>query len=522
MTTSSKQQKLFKALVLLNGALNQKAHAGALTPNQKKELVALVSLIHAHYSGDTHHQIKTIKKSIVTQTQEGDARWKDTTAQIIDLTKRLQKQDKALERKEEKIDRLHQNIRDLNQKQKDDLSAVKKAMRKDMEAYYRSLRDDYRKKHKKLVQAQRKSLLKSNRAIALTQHIKDDVSFISPDAVANEGFMGGLTHNKAAGGALYGAVMALCLSIWMAAQNPSDMVNELAPENVKIASLLQTENTAVASLVQDDIRLAQSDPVFDERTSRLLIGEKWARAIDFQHVKTADVNDVASRLEPQRKDFARLLQDAEGMDVGMPISHLLETPIKDIVIDAEKGDKTAQHDLAMALITGKDGIEKDPEGALFWFEKAAKQNVANAQYNVAVMYQQGIATDKDIDKALFWYQQASAQNHPQAQYNLALAYADGLGMELNHKKAFAYLQKAYDGGVDRAAFFIASLYEAGVLSDGQANYEMAHLWYDRAAHAGVDGAQIALGRLEKDNKIMPSISGDSAHALTQIETAAGE
>ena len=50
--------------------------------------------------------------------------------------------------------------------------------------------------------------------------------------------------------------------------------------------------------------------------------------------------------------------------------------------------------------------------------KSAELGNPEAQYNLGVMYDRGIFVEKDIDKAKYWYEKAAANGWANAQYNL--------------------------------------------------------------------------------------------------------
>ena len=87
---------------------------------------------------------------------------------------------------------------------------------------------------------------------------------------------------------------------------------------------------------------------------------------------------------------------------------------------AEKGDAQSQAALGKALLFGERGMTKDEAEAAKWLRKAAEQNVAVAQYNLGVSYENGRGVAKDEVEAVKWYRKAAEQNHAAAQYNLGL------------------------------------------------------------------------------------------------------
>jgi TPR repeat protein len=71
---------------------------------------------------------------------------------------------------------------------------------------------------------------------------------------------------------------------------------------------------------------------------------------------------------------------------------------------------------------------------LKWIRLAADQGNANAQYNLGVMYFQGIGVSKDVDEGVKWWRRAAAQGDAEAKHNLAVvARAGGGKMKLLRK-----------------------------------------------------------------------------------------
>ncbi len=177
----------------------------------------------------------------------------------------------------------------------------------------------------------------------------------------------------------------------------------------------------------------------------------------------------------------------------MPQDSSLPDIIKDIEKQAYDGNPEAQHDLAAIYTAGHGGVTQDYKRAAFWFEQAANAGVANARYNLGVLYHQGIGVPRDIEKALYWYRQAADLNHPEAQYNLGIAYIEGIGLEYDPQKAAWYFENAAEAGVMEAAYNLGLIYENGLL--GQAKPDEALMWYKQAADEGSPEAKAALRQL---------------------------
>ena len=101
-----------------------------------------------------------------------------------------------------------------------------------------------------------------------------------------------------------------------------------------------------------------------------------------------------------------------------------------------------QNDLA-AMLTKGIGTDKNPEKVLFWLNKAAEQNLPEAQYNLANAYRDGVVVQKNEEKALELYLKAAEQNLPEAQSNAAYIYANTYN---DLEKAKFWFTKSYENG----------------------------------------------------------------------------
>jgi TPR repeat protein len=111
---------------------------------------------------------------------------------------------------------------------------------------------------------------------------------------------------------------------------------------------------------------------------------------------------------------------------------------------AEQGDAFGQILLATMHRVGRGGVPKDDHKAVEWYQKAAEQGHAGAQYILGHMYADdadgGVA--KDERKAFAWYQKSAEQGNPAAQGRLGDMYRDGRGVAKDERKAAEWHQKA--------------------------------------------------------------------------------
>ena len=84
------------------------------------------------------------------------------------------------------------------------------------------------------------------------------------------------------------------------------------------------------------------------------------------------------------------------------------------------------------------------------FRSLAEQGDAKAQYNLAIMYDEGEGVALDDAEAVRWYTKAAEQGHAKAQYNLALMYENGEGVRHNVVAAHMWFSLALARGFDRA------------------------------------------------------------------------
>ena len=66
----------------------------------------------------------------------------------------------------------------------------------------------------------------------------------------------------------------------------------------------------------------------------------------------------------------------------------------------------------------------DPEKAARYWQRAAEHGIDDAQYQLGLLYTQGIGVPQDPDTAADWYEAAALQGHSHAQYNLGVLYAN--------------------------------------------------------------------------------------------------
>ncbi len=152
---------------------------------------------------------------------------------------------------------------------------------------------------------------------------------------------------------------------------------------------------------------------------------------------------------------------------------------------AERGLANSQFNLGILYEQGK-GVPSSNVEALKWYQLAAEQGNASAQYNLGVMYDQGKGAPNDDEEALKWYRLAAEQGVEQAQFNLGLRYETGDGVPKNDKEALRWCRLAAEQGNASAQYNLGLRYGTG--EGVPQNYVLAHMWFSISGFQGMQAA----------------------------------
>lgn len=142
--------------------------------------------------------------------------------------------------------------------------------------------------------------------------------------------------------------------------------------------------------------------------------------------------------------------------------------------------------------------------------KSARVGLPDAQYEVGLMYANGIGVTQDIKQAIHWIRLSAERGHVPAQYLLATRFASGVAIERDEHQAFVWFLRAATQGHPKAHFRMGKLHAT-------AHPEAAFSCYMKAAELGLPEAQLAVGHaLAKGIGVMQ----DAAQALHWYTEAA--
>jgi hypothetical protein len=115
---------------------------------------------------------------------------------------------------------------------------------------------------------------------------------------------------------------------------------------------------------------------------------------------------------------------------------------------AEQGHRDAQFNLGLLYENGL-GVAEDGAEAARWYRLAAEQDDRTAQAYLGEMYAQGLGVERDDIEALRWYRSAAERGHAASQYNVGLFYATGRGIAPSDVQAVAWITVSRENGAPK-------------------------------------------------------------------------
>ena len=123
-----------------------------------------------------------------------------------------------------------------------------------------------------------------------------------------------------------------------------------------------------------------------------------------------------------------------------------------------------------------------PSDPLLEWKPLAEQGDVTAQYNLGVIYQNGVGTQQNYKTAVNWYTKAAEEDFQNAQYNLGYMYAHGKGVLENDKIALEWWTKAAERGDAEFQHRLAQIYKSG--EDVEKSHKAYVKWNTLAAKKG--------------------------------------
>jgi TPR repeat protein len=127
---------------------------------------------------------------------------------------------------------------------------------------------------------------------------------------------------------------------------------------------------------------------------------------------------------------------------------------------AESGAAEAQNNIAYLYEHGY-GVKQSYTRAIEWYQKAADQNSAEAKHNLGMLAFQGYGMRKDFMAAKRYFTDAATQDLPESHYMLGLIYYQGHGVKTNHSRAREHFLDSARLGSPIGQFMTALLLQGG-------------------------------------------------------------
>ena len=146
-----------------------------------------------------------------------------------------------------------------------------------------------------------------------------------------------------------------------------------------------------------------------------------------------------------------------------------ETALREWRPLAEQGLAEAQYELGVLYGNGQ-GVPQDYVEAEKWYSRAAEQGLAVAQYELGLMYYQGQGIPRDYAEGVKWLRLAANQGLAEAQFGLGVAYFGGRGVAQDYVLAYMWIYHSEAGsppGKQRDAAIMARTLVAESMTPAQ-------------------------------------------------------
>ena len=138
--------------------------------------------------------------------------------------------------------------------------------------------------------------------------------------------------------------------------------------------------------------------------------------------------------------------------------------------------------------------KQDYKTALYYLSFLAANGDARAQYNLGIMYRDGLGVEKDDIQSLTHFLEAAENGHMLGNYSVGLAFLIRKGSDIDAKAAIHYFKESSLLGHAISPVKIGDLYFQGKLIEK--DYVNAHFWLSLANDRNAPGAMRRLNMLK--------------------------
>lgn len=123
---------------------------------------------------------------------------------------------------------------------------------------------------------------------------------------------------------------------------------------------------------------------------------------------------------------------------------------------AQEGHVMSQYNLGLLYENGL-GVPQRHDLAFFWYRMAALNGNASAKYNLGGLYYHGLGVEQSVEQAVRWWEEAANAGDPNGAYNLGVVMLQSSNDEASVKAAMIRLKQAADAGHPHAAELLEEL-----------------------------------------------------------------
>jgi len=195
----------------------------------------------------------------------------------------------------------------------------------------------------------------------------------------------------------------------------------------------------------------------------------------------------------------------------------LKTAFKEFLAEAEAGNAVAQFNVALMYAEGL-GVKQDYSEAAVWYRNAAEQGNADAQYELGELLYWGDGVPIDLKASAYWAERAAEQGQAEAQLMLGDLYYSGEGVPLDLEMSAHWTRLAAEQGLADAQYAMGLIYLSGEGVD--ADDAEALRWMTLAANQGHAAARFEMGEFYYYGNGVP-VDLDEAQSWYELAAAQG-
>lgn len=138
---------------------------------------------------------------------------------------------------------------------------------------------------------------------------------------------------------------------------------------------------------------------------------------------------------------------------------------------AREGDNRAQYEVALMYLQGI-GTKVDPGRGGEWMLKAANSGNSTAMVEVGGRFENGVNAEKNIILAFTWYRRAAIAGDQIGMYKLAMLYESGEGIPQDLPRAYAWYRLSQNAAGVMAADRVYQKLDASGRNEADSLYKI--------------------------------------------------